>query len=331
MSILNFHIPNGVFMQKVDNFQGTFEFEPLEKGYGITIGNALRRVLLSSLGGYAIIGARFQGISHEFSTIKGIKQDVTEIILSLKQVRLKKIIEDPELKITLDIKNQEEFRAKDIMRFTNNFEILNPEFLIFQMDSSVHFHADLILKQGRGFLLAEENTSLDDESIGFIAMDAVFTPIKNVKYRVENTRVKQRTDFEKLILDIKTDGSLHPEEALKEAASILIQHFRLFSDQGIVFEQKKEEDQQKKIDEEFLRLKKLMKIPIRDLELSVRAFNCLKGNNVKCLGNLISLKIDDIMKFRNFGKKSLAELEKLVSEKKLFFGMDISKYKLEED
>ena len=328
MSILAFQMPNKVVMEKADDYHGLFEFKPLEKGYGVTIGNALRRVLLSSLEGYAVVGIKIPDVLHEFSTMEGVVQDVTGIILNLKQVRFKKVVEEADTKISISIKDQEVFKAGDIAKFTNSFEITNPDLVICEMEKDVDFDIELIIDKGRGYVPSEEN-KLPDQAINFIAIDSIFTPIKNVKYSIENTRVEQKTDFEKLILEVRTDGSIHPETALKEAAKILIQHFMLFSDQTMTFESVQQEEQVT-VDEEILRMRKLLKTPLSDLDLSVRAYNCLKSADIKTLGDLVQLDIADMMKFRNFGKKSLTELEQLVAEKGLTFGMDISKYKLDE-
>lgn len=316
-------------MEKADDFHGLFTFKPLEKGYGVTIGNALRRILLSSLEGYAITGVKIPGVLHEFSSVEGVVEDVSEIILNLKGVRFKKKGDILDSKITVQVKGQSEFKAGDIDNFTNAFEILNPEHVICHLDESVEFEIELDVEKGRGYVPAEENKS-GDEAFGYISIDAIFTPIKNVRYSVENTRVEQKTDYEKLILDIETDGSIHPESALKGAANILIQHFMLFSDQNMVLENA-DQGEQDTVDEEMLHMRKLLKTPLNDLDLSVRAYNCLKAADVRSLGDLVRLEISDMMKFRNFGKKSLAELEQLVAEKGLTFGMDLSKYKLEED
>lgn len=329
MSILAFQMPEKVVMEKADDFHGLFTFRPLEKGYGVTIGNALRRILLSSLEGYAITGIRVPGVLHEFSTIEGVVEDVSEIILNLKGVRFKKKGEILDNKITVTVKGQSEFKAGDIDKFTNSFEILNPDHVICHLDESVELEIELDVEKGRGYVPADENRN-SDQPFGYIPIDAIFTPIKNVRYSVENTRVEQKTDYEKLILDIKTDGSIHPEAALKGAANILIQHFMLFSDQNMVLENA-EQGEQDTVDEEMLHMRKLLKTPLNDLDLSVRAYNCLKAADVRTLGDLVKLEISDMMKFRNFGKKSLAELEQLVAEKGLTFGMDLSKYKLEED
>ncbi|MGF1638974.1 MAG: DNA-directed RNA polymerase subunit alpha [Cyclobacteriaceae bacterium] len=329
MSILAFQMPEKVVMEKADDFRGLFTFKPLEKGYGVTIGNALRRILLSSLEGYAITGIKIPEVLHEFSAIPGVMEDVSEIILNLKMVRFKKTSDILDNKITVTLKNKSQFTAGDIGQFTAAFEILNPEHVICNLDESKELEIELTIEKGRGYVPADENKP-QEQLFGFIPIDAIFTPIKNVKYSVENTRVEQKTDYEQLIVDIETDGSIHPENALKGAANILIQHFMLFSDQTMILEaaDQKEPDT---VDEEMLHMRKLLKTPLSDLDLSVRAYNCLKAADVKSLGDLARLEISDMMKFRNFGKKSLAELEQLVAEKNLTFGMDLSKYKLEED
>ncbi|MEC7752721.1 MULTISPECIES: DNA-directed RNA polymerase subunit alpha [Roseivirga] len=329
MSILAFQIPEKVVMEKADDFHGQFIFKPLEKGYGVTIGNALRRILLSSLEGYAITGIKIPGVLHEFSTIEGVVEDVSEIILNLKKVRFKKISDTVDNKINVVIEGQDKFNAGDIGKFTSAFEILNPEDVVCHFDPSVKFEIELTIEKGRGYLPAEENKP-SEQVFGYIPIDAIFTPIKNVKYSVENTRVEQKTDYEMLILDIKTDGSIHPENALKGAAHILIQHFMLFSDQNMILETGAL-DEPEQVDEEMLHMRKLLKTSLNDLDLSVRAYNCLKAADVRTLGDLVRLEISDMMKFRNFGKKSLAELEQLVAEKNLTFGMDLSKYKLDEE
>lgn len=316
-------------MEKSDDFHGMFTFKPLEKGYGVTIGNALRRILLSSLEGYAITGIKIPGILHEFSTIEGVVEDVAEIILNLKQVRFRKVSDAPESRITIAVKKQKQFKASDIGKATAGFEILNPDQVICTLDETAHFEIELTIEKGRGYLPAEENKPAE-QMFGFIPIDAIFTPIKNVKYSVENTRVEQKTDYEKLVIDIETDGSIHPEKALEGAAFILIQHFRLFSDKSIEIETGKDSEIEE-VDEELLHMRKLLKTSLHDLDLSVRAYNCLKAADVKTLGDLVKLEISDMMKFRNFGKKSLAELEQLVAEKGLVFGMDLAKYKLDED
>jgi DNA-directed RNA polymerase subunit alpha len=329
MSILAFQMPEKVVMEKSDDFHGFFTFKPLEKGYGVTIGNALRRILLSSLEGYAITGIKIPGVLHEFSTIEGVVEDVAEIILNLKQVRFRKVGESSDTKVVVNIKKQKQLKAGDIAKFTAGYEILNPEHVICNLDEAAHFEIELLVEKGRGYLPAEESKP-NEQVFGFIPIDAIFTPVKNVKYSVENTRVEQKTDYEKLLIDIETDGSIHPEKALEGAAFILIQHFRLFSDKSIELETTKDSEVEQ-VDEEMLHMRKLLKTQLHDLDLSVRAYNCLKAAEVKSLGDLVRLDISDMMKFRNFGKKSLAELEQLVADKNLTFGMDLGKYKLEED
>ena len=331
MSILAFQMPEKVTMEKSDDFHGLFEFKPLEKGYGVTIGNALRRILLSSLEGYAITGIKIPGVLHEFSAIDGVSQDVNEIILNLKKIRFKRLSDNIEskTKIVIPIKGKESFTGADINEYTEDFEILNKEELIATLDSSLDLEIELTVEKGRGYLPAEE-AKTGEQVFGFIPIDSIFTPIKNVKYSVENTRVEQKTDYEKLIIDISTDGSIHPEDALKGAANILIQHFMLFSDQTMTFESALSEEEET-VDEEVLHMRKLLKTPIAELDLSVRAYNCLKSANIKTLGELAQLEVSDMMKFRNFGKKSLAELEALIADKALTFGMDLARYKLDEE
>lgn len=329
MSILAFQMPDKVVMEKADDFHGLFEFKPLEKGYGVTIGNALRRILLSSLEGYAITSVKLPGVLHEFSSMEGIVEDVTEIILNLKMVRFKKVTDLSESRIVVNLKNVSVVTAGDIGKFTSAFEVLNPDQVICHIDDQKEFEMELLLDKGRGYVPADEPRA-NELPFGYIAVDSIYTPIKNVKYSVENTRVEQRTDYERLLIDIQTDGSIHPEDALKGAANILIQHFMLFSDQTMTFEkQKAEEDNQ--VDEEMLRMRKLLKTSLSELDLSVRAYNCLKSADVKSLGDLVRLEISDMMKFRNFGKKSLTELEQLVADKQLTFGMDVAKYRLDEE
>ncbi|MFM1912661.1 MAG: DNA-directed polymerase [Bacteroidota bacterium] len=329
MSILAFQMPDKVVMEKADDFHGLFEFKPLEKGYGVTIGNALRRILLSSLEGYAITSVKISGVLHEFSAIDGVVEDVSEIILNLKKIRFKKAQEILENKINIKVKGQEAFTAGDIEKFTPYFEILNPDLVICHLDSSKELEVEIIVEKGRGYVPADEPRN-NELPFGHIAIDAIHTPIKNVKYSIENTRVEQKTDYEKLILDIESDGSIHPEDALKGAANILIQHFMLFSDQTMTFENSKSEEDNI-VDEEMLHMRKLLKTSLADLDLSVRAYNCLKSADVRTLGELARLEISDMMKFRNFGKKSLTELEQLIEEKGLTFGMDVTKYRLDED
>ncbi len=329
MSILAFQMPEKVVMEKADDFHGLFEFKPLEKGYGVTIGNALRRILLSSLEGYAITSVKISGVLHEFSAIEGVHEDVSEIILNLKKVRFKKAQEILENKVTLKVKGQTSITAGDIAKFTPYFTILNPDLVICHLDASKEVEVELFIEKGRGYVPADEPRA-NELPFGHIAIDSIYTPIKNVKFSIENTRVEQKTDYEKLVLDIETDGSIHPEDALKGAAYILIQHFMLFSDQTMTFETPKAEEDNV-VDEEMLHMRKLLKTSLADLDLSVRAYNCLKSADVRTLGELAKLEISDMMKFRNFGKKSLTELEQLIEEKGLTFGMDVSKYRLDED
>ena len=329
MSILAFQMPEKVVMEKADDFHGLFTFKPLEQGYGVTVGNALRRILLSSLEGYAITGIKIPGVLHEFSTIEGVVEDVSEIILNLKMVRFKKIGEVADSNITISVSKKKVLTAGDLAKATTAFEILNPDHVICNLDESAQFEMELNIEKGRGYVGSDDNKPAD-QNFGFIAIDSIYTPIKNVKYSVENTRVEQKTDYEQLTLDIETDGSIHPENALKGAANILIQHFMLFSDQNMILETQ-EAGEPEQVDEELLHMRKMLKTNLNDLDLSVRAYNCLKAADVRTLGDLVSLEISDMMKFRNFGKKSLAELEQLVSDKGLTFGMDLSKYKLEEE
>jgi DNA-directed RNA polymerase subunit alpha len=317
-------------MQKANDFDGTFEFRPLEPGFGVTIGNALRRILLSSLEGYAITSVRFSGVTHEFSTIKGVVEDVTEIILNLKQVRFKKTGESGDSeKVFVIVNGQDAFRAGDITKFSNNFTVLNPDLVLCNMDPSVTLEVELTVGKGRGYVPSEENKN-PDANVGVIAIDSIYTPIKNVKYTIENYRVEQKTDYEKLVLDIATDGSIHPEDALKEAAKILIQHFMLFSDENMMLEAQAKEET-KEVDEEILHMRKILKTELVDLDLSVRALNCLKAADIRSLADLVSYDVADMLKFRNFGKKSLTEIQDLVKSKGLSFGMNLSKFKLDEE
>ncbi|MDX2196890.1 MAG: DNA-directed RNA polymerase subunit alpha [Cytophagales bacterium] len=330
MSILAFQMPDKVVMEKSDDFKGFFEFKPLERGFGVTVGNALRRVLLSSLEGYAITAIKIPGVLHEFSSIEGVKEDVTEIILNLKKVRFKKLPDMmTESKISVSVRNKEVFSAGLIQDYTSCFQILNPDQVICTLSSGVKFDIEIIVEKGRGYVQADEH-KVNEQQFGVVMIDSIFTPVKNVKYSIENTRVEQKTDFEKLIIELETDGSIHPEDALKGAAYILIQHFMLFSDKTMTFETNKPEEIET-VDEEFLHMRKLLKTALADLDLSVRAYNCLKAADIKTLGDLSALEVSDMMKFRNFGKKSLAELEQLMSDKGLRFGMDVTKYKLDED
>ncbi len=328
MSILAFQRPDKVIMQKADEFKGLFEFRPLEKGYGVTIGNALRRILLSSLEGYAINSIRIPGVLHEFSTIEGVTEDVANIILNLKQIRFKKVGDANDEKVVVRVKGKNEVTGADISKACSGFEVLNPDHVICNMEKTVDFELELTINKGRGYVSAEEYKIIDPV-VGQIAIDAIYTPIKNVTYNVENTRVEQKTDYEKLIIELESDGSIHPEDALKGAASILIQHFMLFSDQTMTFETTTAEEENK-VDEEMLHMRKLLKTPLADMDLSVRAYNCLKAADIKTLGELAALEVSDMMKFRNFGKKSLTELEALMAEKNLSFGTDISKYNLDD-
>ncbi len=330
MAILNFQKPDKVLMIESNATDGKFEFKPLEPGYGLTVGNALRRVLLSSLEGYAINSIRIEGVDHEFSTIPGIVEDVTEIILNLKQVRFKQQIEDIDNEaITISIKGKEQLTAGDFQNFISGFQILNPELIICNMEKSVNLDMEISIDKGRGFVLAEENKKAS-APIGTIAIDSIYTPIKNVKYAVENFRVEQKTDYEKLVFDIKTDGSISPQDALTEAAKILIHHFMLFSDERITLEAD-DIAHTETYDEESLHMRQLLKTRLIDLDLSVRALNCLKAAEVDTLGDLVSYNKSDLMKFRNFGKKSLTELDELVMVKGLTFGMDLTKYKLDKE
>jgi DNA-directed RNA polymerase subunit alpha len=330
MAILAFQKPDKEIMQKSTDFDGIFEFRPLEPGFGVTIGNALRRILLSSLEGYAITSIRFSGVSHEFSTMKGVVEDLTEIILNLKQVRFKKVGDSGDSeKVFILVNGQDQFTAGDITKFSNNFEVLNPDFVICNMEKTVTLEVELTINKGRGYVPAEEN-KINDAVVGVIAIDSIFTPMKNVKYSIENYRVEQKTDYEKLILDISTDGSIHPEEALKEAAKILIQHFMLFSDENLVLESQAKEET-KEVDEEILHMRKILKTELVDLDLSVRALNCLKAADIRTLADLVSYDVADMLKFRNFGKKSLTEIQELVKSKSLSFGMNLSKFKLDEE
>ncbi len=330
MAILAFQKPDKVIMLESDGAYGKFEFRPLEPGYGMTIGNALRRILLSSLEGYAITSVKIDGVDHEFATIKGVVEDVTEVILNLKKIRFKKQVEgEDNEKVNINISGQEVLKAGDINDSMSNFQVLNPEQVICNMETSVNLNMEVTIEKGRGYVPAEENTGLNPE-IGQIPLDTVFTPIKNVKYQIENYRVEQKTDYEKLVMDILTDGSVDPKEALKEAAKILIYHFMLFSDEKITLDTE-EKSSSEEFDESSLHMRQLLKTKLVDLDLSVRALNCLKAADIETLGDLVTLNKHDLLKFRNFGKKSLTELEELLKSKNLDFGMDVSKYKLDKD
>jgi DNA-directed RNA polymerase subunit alpha len=331
MGILNFVKPDKIVLQKATEFEAIFEFRPLEPGYGVTIGNSLRRVLLNSLEGYAIIGINIAGADHEFATLKGITEDVTEIILNLKQVRIKKKVEHEVSveKVTLSIKNKTEFNAGMIAEASPTFEIMNPELLICTMDSSAKLDIEITIGKGRGYVPAEENKEKNSH-FGYIPVDAIYTPIKNVKYAIENTRVEQRTDFEKLIMEVVTDGTIHPEDAVKQASRILIQHLMIITDENITFDTK-EDKKEDLVDEQTLQLRKVLKTPLEDLDLSVRAFNCLKAAKINSLSELVQYEQEDLMKFRNFGQKSLSEIEQVLHERGLSFGMDLSKLKLDDE
>ena len=332
MSILNFQRPEKIILQKSDDFNGTFEFKPLEPGFGQTIGNSLRRILLSSLEGYAISAIRIAGVDHEFATIKGVVQDMVDIILNLKQIRLKALVEteeDSEDKVYLTISGKEVFVAGDIEDQTTVFKIMNPELVICDMEPSVNLEIELTISKGRGYVPAEENLP-KDAPIGVIPVDAIYTPIKRVSYKVENTRVGQRTDYEKLMLDVQTDGTIHPEEAVKEASRILIQHLMLITDENITFDDASSREDNI-VDEHILHMRKLLKTSLEDLDLSVRAYNCLKAAKINSLGEMVRYDTHELLKFRNFGKKSLVEIEELLQIKGLTFGMDLSKYKLDEE
>ena len=330
MAILAFQKPDKVLMLEADNLFGKFEFRPLEPGYGVTVGNALRRILLSSLEGFAITSIRIDGVKHEFSTIPGVIEDVTNVILNLKKVRFKQVVEEIENeKVTITVSGTEVFKAGDIGKSLTGFEVLNPDLVICHLDSSASFQIDITINKGRGYLPADENRNPADD-VNVIPIDSIYTPIRNVKYAVENFRVEQKTDYEKLILEITTDGSIHPKEALKEAAKILIYHFMLFSDEKITLETN-DADGNEEFDEEVLHMRQLLKTKLVDMDLSVRALNCLKSADVETLGELVVFNKTDLLKFRNFGKKSLTELDELLANLNLSFGMDISKYKLDKE
>ena len=330
MAILAFQRPEKVIMLESDQFSGKFEFRPLEPGYGITVGNALRRILLSSLEGFAFTSVKISGVEHEFATIPGVLEDVTNIILNLKQVRLKQIVEGTESEtITVRVKNSEVLKAGDLHMGMTAFDVLNPDLVICHMDSSASFDITLTINKGRGYVPGEENRNPNAE-VTTIAIDSIFTPIRNVKYSVEPYRVEQRTDYEKLVIEVTTDGSIHPKDALREAAKILIYHFMLFSDEKIAIETT-ENDTNEEFDEEVLHMRQLLKTKLTDMDLSVRALNCLKSAEVETLGELVVFNKTDLLKFRNFGNKSLTELEELLQSLNLSFGMDISKYKLDKD
>jgi len=330
MAVFNFQKPDKVIMIDSTDFEGKFEFRPLEPGYGLTVGNALRRVLLSSLEGFAITSVRIEGVDHEFSAISGVVEDVTEIILALKQVRFKRQIDDVDNEtVSISLSGQETITAGDFQKFISGFQVLNKDLVICNLDPKVNINMEITIEKGRGYVPAEENKK-SSAAVGTIFTDSIYTPIKNVKYSIENYRVEQKTDYEKLVFEIITDGSITPQDALTEAAKTLIHHFMLFSDERITLEAD-EIAQTETYDEESLHMRQLLKTKLVDMDLSVRALNCLKAAEVDTLGDLVSFNKNDLMKFRNFGKKSLTELEELVNVKGLNFGMDLSKYKLDKD
>lgn len=330
MAILAFQKPDKVILLEADDQYGKFEFRPLEPGYGITVGNALRRILLSSLEGFAITTIKLEGVDHEFSTITGVMEDVTEIILNLKQIRFRRMVEDIDSeKIVVKLSGQEVFKAGDLNNSLSSFEVLNPELVICRMEPDVKLQIEISINKGRGYVPAEENQPAEAE-FGLIAVDSIFTPIRNVRYSIENYRVEQKTDYEKLILEITTDGSIHPKDALKEAAKILIYHFMLFSEDKITIDYE-DKMANEEFDEEILHMRQLLKTKLVDLDLSVRALNCLKAAEVESLGDLVKFNKNDLLKFRNFGKKSLTELDELLETMSLSFGMDVAKYKLDKD
>jgi len=330
MAILDFQKPDKVIMIESSDFRGQFEFRPLEPGYGITVGNALRRILLNSIEGFAIASVKIEGVDHEFSTIKGVVEVVTELVLNLKQVRFKRQIEDTDLEeLSVSISGQETFTAGDIGKFTSSFQVLNPDHVICHMEKSVKLNLQITIVKGRGYVPSEENKS-ETAPVGTVFIDSIFTPVRNVQYTIENYRVEQKTDYEKLIFNIDTDGSIHPKEALKEAAKILIHHFMLFSDEKITLDDD-ERSETEEFDETSLHMRQLLKTKLVDMDLSVRALNCLKAADVETLGELVAYNKNDLLKFRNFGKKSLTELDDLVEAKGLSFGMDVSRYKLDRD
>ena len=330
MAIFNFQKPDKVIMIDSTDFEGKFEFRPLEPGYGLTVGNALRRVLLSALEGFAITSVRIEGVEHEFSTISGVVEDVTEIILNLKQVRFKRQIEDIDNEsVSISLSGKDQITAGDFQKFISGFQVLNPDLVICNLDSKTTINMELSIEKGRGYVPAEENKK-PNAPIGTIFTDSIYTPVKNVKYSIENFRVEQKTDYEKLVFEIKTDGSINPKDALTEAAKTLIHHFMLFSDERITLEAD-EIAQTESYDEESLHMRQLLKTKLVDMDLSVRALNCLKAAEVDTFGDLVSFNKNDLMKFRNFGKKSLTELDELVANKNLTFGMDLAKYKLDKE
>jgi DNA-directed RNA polymerase subunit alpha len=330
MAILAFQKPDKVIMLEADDKFGKFEFRPLEPGYGITIGNSLRRILLSSLEGFAITSVKVEGVEHEFSAITGVIEDVTELVLNFKKIRFKRIVEESDQeKFTVSITGKDKFLAGDLNEFMTNFEVLNPDEVICHMEDDVKLQIEFEINKGRGYVPSEENKDPNAE-FGVIAIDSIFTPIRNVKYSIENYRVEQKTDYEKLMFDIETDGSIHPKEALKEAAKILIHHFMLFSDEKITLDAD-EKMENEEFDEEVLHMRQMLKTKLVDMDLSVRALNCLKAADVETLGDLVVYNKNDLLKFRNFGKKSLTELDELLANLSLSFGMDIAKFKLDKE
>lgn len=330
MAILNFQKPDKIILQKATDFEGQFEFRPLEPGFSLTIGNALRRILLSSLEGYAITGIKIEGVDHEFATIKGVTEDVTELILNLKQVRFRKVVEHDvsNEKALLNLKGNTEFTAGMLDGALQSFKVMNPDLVIATMDATARMDIEITVAKGRGYVPSDEN-KLKDSVFGYIPIDSIHTPIKNVKYLVENYRVEQRTDYEKLILDVSTDGTIHPEDAVKQASRILIQHLMIITDENITFDNK-EDRKEDVVDEQSLQLRKVLKTPLEDLDLSVRAFNCLKAAKINSLSELVQYEQEDLMKFRNFGQKSLSEIEQVLGERGLHFGMDLSKLGLDD-
>ena len=331
MAILAFQKPDKVIMLEESPKYGKFEFRPLEPGFGITVGNALRRILLSSLDGFAINTIRIEGVEHEFATVPGVREDVTNIILNLKQVRFKRVVKDfEEEKVSITVENSSEFKAGDIGNYLTGFEVLNPDLVICHLDSKVSMKIELTINKGRGYVPADENRQFCTE-VNQLPIDAIYTPIRNVKYEVENFRVEQKTDYEKLVIEVTTDGSIQPKDALKEAAKILIQHFMLFSDDKIILDNAAIVGNNEDFDEDVLHMRQLLKKKLSDMNLSVRALNCLKAANVETLGDLVTYNKSELLKFRNFGKKSLNELDDLLKSLNLSFGTDISKYKLDKD
>lgn len=332
MSILNFQKPEKIVLQKANDFEGIFEFKPLEPGFGQTVGNSIRRVLLSSLEGHSITAVQIQGVDHEFATVKGVVEDMVDIVLNLKQVRIKKIMKDDDVvseKIYISLSGKEIFKAGDIEEFTNVFSVTNPDLVICHLEPNVTLDITFTISKGRGYVPAEENMPKDAPA-GTIPVDAIYTPIKNVSYHVEPTRVGQKTDYEKLTMEVRTDGTIHPEEAIKEAARIMIQHLMLISDENITFDDATRQEDTI-VDEHVLHMRKLLKTPLEDLDLSVRAYNCLKSAKINSLSELVRFDTHELLKFRNFGRKSLVEIEELLMEKGLTFGMDLAKYKLDEE